>query len=119
LNSWKYVSNLFAQDIENKSLTEEDIKILSKRKNSEKLEEWFIKQLQFMDDIIKKYNDKMFEFKKFYSSLALQRIFFEREFFFNFFPYIQEKYSENKMSINLPYSTNKENIKKICNGYSI
>lgn len=119
LNSWKYVSNLFAQDIENKSLNEEDIKILNKRKNFEKLEEWFIKQLQFIDDIIKKYNDKMFEFKKFYSHLALERIFFEREFFFVFFPYIQEKYSENKMSINLPYSKNKENIKKICNRYSI
>lgn len=119
LNSWKYISDLFAQDTENKSLTEEDIKILIKRKNSEKLEEWFIKQLQLLDDIIKKYNDNMFQFKKFYSSLALQRIFFEREFFFVFFPYVQEKYSENKVSINLPYSENKENIKKICNRYSI
>ena len=119
LNSWKYISDLFAQDTENKSLTEEDIKILIKRKNSEKLEEWFIKQLQLLDDIIKKYNDNMFQFKKFYSSLALQRIFFEREFFFVFFFFVQEKYSENKVSINLPYSENKENIKKICNRYSI
>lgn len=120
LNSWKYISNLFAQDIENKSLNEEEIKILNKRKNSENLEEWFRKQLKFMDNIIKKYNDKMFAFKNFYPSLALERIFFEQEFFFDFFSCIKDEYIENEMSIQFPYSeNNKKNIKKFCNSYSI
>lgn len=119
LNSWKYISNLFAQDIENKYLTEKDINNFKKRKEFEPLNEWFINQLKIIDDIVKKYNDVMFGIKKDYPSLALERVRFDKEFFLAFFLYIRDKYIKNGTSLKLPYSENKGIIKNICGSYFI
>lgn len=123
LNSWKYISNLLAQDIENKYLTGKDINNFIKRKESESFDKWFIKQLEIIEDITKRYNNKMFELTKdkpsFYSALALERVSFEKNFFFEFLSYIQNEYTDNEISVNLSYSKNKEQIKKFLNSHFV